>query len=993
MVSKLAAWARAARTSVWAFAWTVGGRTAKVDALLAQSDFSGASRLLLRLLRGQPTQVSWILLLAYCQKRLLRNPVALDLLRQACQLDDRNPDVLLPLVQSLLDARLSDEALSYLVLLKDEPGIAPKVDQILGTVALSRGDASRAKEFQLSAWLSEFESRSAGNGYLFPLAYAETDEARLAQEHQFWADTLAPWTEADAQAPPVRQSQAFKALLELPKPATKSTKIRLAYWGADFREHSVRYFSRPLIENHDRSRFEVFIYSQNDPEMRYDVHTEAFKAAADHFYDVGPLSDAELEALMLSHQLDVLVELSGHTAGNRLPMLMRRLATVQLTGLAYPPTTGLRNIDGKFMDPNIRTPHSASYYAENPLVLPNSLWCFDPLISVPSAGPPPVERNGFLTFACMGNLAKITPEMIACWSQILSRLPSARFLIQSPSLGDSTVAQAFSARLQAAHINLGQIDLRPAQPTAEFWTRYQEIDLILDTFPFNGGTTSCYSAYAGVPLLTLSGQSLISRVGRSIVCNLGFPTLAVDSYADYVARALELAGDGRLLAEFRREAPARFKESSLGNGKKFATELEQALVALLQQARAGTLVNVSAVAPLPQQLMLDRAELVAYHGHTAGAKRILDLCLKRYPACGAAYVLRARQMARLGELSEAQELLQRHLPELAVTDALAAQLLVAQIALTQHLPQDAHSAVAAIDRLGPLPPQQARQLRLLSAALQDESPLGSLSEPNKEPAMAQGSALSVLVLTPCRSEADLVVLEQRSRSHCLHPEGWDIEYRRCDPRDRVAAYNQTLADSEHDILVLMQPGVTLHNPALFEELADALEDADVVGCGGALRWVQKDWTLDLPTYRAWGLLRPSAVNAAMVEVHLGGDFDQPIVAGAVVLDSKFLACKPAAVRGVEFDEELYDSHWLAEEDWTHRLQAAGRRLSIHRHLGLLVAGSHNPIVPGISHGQKQLVQRLQIDPLALTIRNYENISVPVVDAAAGVRVLERFFTR
>ena len=989
MARTFAAWGRATLNSAWAFAWTVGGRTTKADALMAQADYAGASQLVLRLLRSQPSNVRLILVLAYCQKRLMRNGAAVELLEQAYRLDDRNPDVLFSLVQALLDVRRSDEALSYLGLLKDEPGIAAQVDQILGSVAMSRGDAARAKEFQLKAWLSVFENRSAGNAYLFPLAYAETDEARLAQEHQFWADTLAPANAPDANASPPKPSKAVKALQILPQPGPKTNKLRVAYWGADFREHSVRYFSRPLIENHDKTRFEVIIYSQNEPEMRYDGHTEAFKAAADYFYDVALLSDAELEQLMLSHQLDMLVELSGHTAGNRLAMLTHRLATVQLTGLAYPPTTGLRSVDAKFMDPHIHTPQAAAFYAENPLVLPHSLWCFDPMVQVPAAGPPPVARNGFLTFACMGNLAKITPEIMDCWSQILRGLPTARLLIQSPSLGDATVAQAFSVRLKASQMDLAQIDLQPAQPTSEFWTRYQEIDLILDTFPFNGGTTSCYSAYAGVPLLTMSGQSLISRVGRSIVCNLGFPTLAVDTYAEYVARAVELAHDGVLLAEFRRVVPTRFKEISLGNGKKFALNVEQAFEALVQQARAGELINRSQVAPLPPQLLLDRAELVGYHGHMPGAKRILDLCLSHYPDFGAAHVLRARQMARLGELAEAQAFLHSQMHLLQPTDAIAAHLLLAQVALNLDQLQAAHTAVEALDGFGALSPMQARQLRLLRAALQVSSqpPVLSAQRPDKQ---HQGETRSVLVLTPCRSEADLNALERQARKSCHHPAGWAIEYRRCDPRDRIAAYNQTIEESAYDIVVFMQPRVTLHNPALFEELAIALDSADVVGCGGALRWVQKDWSLDLPTHKAWGLLRPSPLNDALLDVHLAGDFDQRCVPGAVVLDSKFLAFNPAAVRGVALDEELYDSQWLAEEDWTNRLYAAGRRLTIHRNLGLIVAGTTSPVVPGISHGQKELIQRLHIDPLALTVRNYESITVPVADAETGVRVVERF---
>lgn len=990
--------AQTAFTHAWAFAWTAGGRTAKAQALMAQADYEGASHLLLRLVRKQPTNLNFLLSLAFCQRRLGSKAAHLQLLQEAHRLDDRRPDVLYTLTETLIDQSRSEEALPYLGLLKDESGFAATVDRVLGSLSMGRGDAARAKEFRLSSWLSEFENRSAGHSYLFSLAYAETDEARLAQEHQFWADTLPATSTPDpvqALPPP---SGALKTLRLLPQPPAKTatSKVRLAYWGADFREHSVRYFSRPLIENHDKTRFEVVIYSQNDAELPYDAQTEAFKATADYFFDVGLLSEAELEGLMLSHQLDVLVELSGHTAGTRLPMLTRRLARVQLTGLAYPPTTGLRNVDGKFMDPHIHTPQASAYYAENPLVLPNALWCFDPMTEVPDVGPPPLEKNGHITFACMGNLAKVTPQIVDCWSQILRALPSARLLIQSGSFFDPAITRAFEARLEAAQIDRTQITLSPAQPTKDFWTRYQEIDLILDTYPFNGGTTSCYSAYAGVPLLTLSGQSLISRVGRSIVCNLGFDSLAVDSYEQYVSRALELALDPALLATFRREARARFRRSSMGNGKKFAAEFEAAAQALLQQAQAGTLVNRSTVAPLPEQLLLQRAELVWYHGHVDGSRRILDLCLRQYPACGAAHVLRARQMARMGELEPARSHLVEHLHGLEPAAAADAHLLLATIALNLGVPAPVQTALGALTILkaqGHLTPMQARHARLLAAAVHSEAPGHAAKRPGESWGISLGApgALRVLVLVPCMLGTDLQALEQQARGQCTHPPGWDIEYRRCDPRDRIGAYNTALAESTHDMLVFMQPHLQLYQPALFTELARALQDADVVGCGGALRWVQKDWTLDLPAYKAWGLLRPSPVREGMVDMHLAGDFDGPLVPGAVVLDGKFLACKPAAVRGIELDEALYDSQWLAEEDWTNRLRAAGRRLLIHRNLGLLVANVGNPVQFGIAQGQKQWLARLQLEPLALTIRNYDSISAPVPDARAAQEAMDAYF--
>lgn len=251
--------------------------------------------------------------------------------------------------------------------------------------------------------------------------------------------------------------------------------------------------------------------------------------------------------------------------------------------------------------------------------------------------------------------------------------------------------------------------------------------------------------------------------------------------------------------------------------------------------------------------------------------------------------------------------------------------------------------------------------------------------------------MRVLVLLPCLLEADLRDVEQQIRSQCIHPPGWEISYRSCDPRDRIAAYNQTLQQSTHDLVVFMQPQLRLYQPNLFSELAVALQQADVVGCGGAMRWVQKDWTLDLPAYRAWGLMRPSPVRQNMVDVHVAGDMDGAVVNGAVVLDGKFLACKPATVRGIALDEELYDTLSLAEEDWTNRLHAAGRRLAIHRNLGIWVPSAHSPVVPFITQGQKQLLERLQLDPLALTIRNYESISAPVPDAHAGQCAMGIYF--
>ena len=167
MALKLPAWGQA----LWAFACTVGGRRATLNALLAQADYNRASLLLLHLLRRQPANIDLLLTLAFCQRRLLRKESHLALLQQACSLDDRNPEILYQLAQTLIGLHQSDAALPYLALLKDEPGYAAEMDRICGALSMSRGDAARAKGFQLSGWLARFDNPSAGHAYLFPLAY------------------------------------------------------------------------------------------------------------------------------------------------------------------------------------------------------------------------------------------------------------------------------------------------------------------------------------------------------------------------------------------------------------------------------------------------------------------------------------------------------------------------------------------------------------------------------------------------------------------------------------------------------------------------------------------------------------------------------------------------------------------------------------------------------------------------------------------------------
>jgi predicted O-linked N-acetylglucosamine transferase (SPINDLY family) len=970
---------------IFGYVLSMGANLERADKFIANGDFPRAIAEIQKYLKRDPHNCQLMLALSNCYEQLGNKPLSRHYAEVAYTLNDTYIVAIFHWARALIDCNRCEEALPLFALIKDNTPFAEGVNSALSGICMSLGDAYRAKEFQMTAWLSDFDDLRNANCYLFRLAYNDSDELLLAQEHQFWAETLKPKAVASssetANADKVRLSQTKSSKSP---PAARSNKIRIGYWGCDFHEHSVRYFSRPLIGNHDPDRFEVFIFSEDAIQAAACPQARAFRAMRAEFHEVFKLNDQEFVAFILSHDLDILVDLTGHTSNNRLHLLRNKLAKVQITGLAYPPTTGHKSIDVKMVDVHIWTPDADLYYAEDPLVMPESLWCFDPMEEVPYTAHPPMLKNGYVTFGCFGNVAKITPPVLACWSSILNRLPSCRLLIQSTVLVDVTTSTAFRKRLTDAGIDEAQVDLRgPCFGTA-FWETYQNVDIVLDTYPFNGGTTSCFATYVGVPLITWSGQSLISRVGRSIMFNLGYPHFVVNSPQDYVERAIETANDAALITAFRRDAPQRFKTSSLGNGPKFTTEFEAECVKLLERYRRGELQNHSRVPPLPADVLLQRAQIVWYNGNFDAANRIVELCLRNYPDCGGAHLFNARQCVDDKRHSDALALLNEHFASFKGVDLHESFLLLARVQLMMDDKESAAQALKGEALCGGATRTHGLQAELLKTAL---------VLPNECSANQVHSATgtqTIRVLVPCEDEQALAEMERHTRSNCVHPIGWDITYERCSSKDRLDVYNDMFVTPQLGIVIVMQRNLRPCNPHIFLEVAVALEHCELLGCAGATAWRQKEWSLDLPEHKAWGLLRPSPQALEMIELQIAGRDRRKIVTEAVVLDGKFLAFRPSAIVGVAFDDELADSQSLAEEDWSNRVHCAGHRVSVHRNLGLLISESLTSYFSHSTQGQRRLLERLKLDPLALSVRDYTTISVPVKSAQECVEIANRF---
>jgi protein O-GlcNAc transferase len=472
------------------------------------------------------------------------------------------------------------------------------VDAVYAGLCLRVGETSLTRRYQLRAWMANFDNLRLSNCFIFWSAYDDLDEALVAAEHRFWAETVRIpdiAIQEEGEEPPDAP---------LPLPPIGQRRLRIGYLSPDLRNHSVRYFSRPLIESHDRGRFEIFLY--HDFPLQ-DAHTRAQRECADHFHEVFELTDAQLARLIRSHQLDVLVDLAGHTSHNRVSLLEHRMATVQLNALGYPPTTGLSGVDGKVVDRFVVTPDDARYYSEQPVALASSFWCFDPKEPIPIGLEPPFVANGHITFGCVGNIAKVTERVARGWARILEGVPDSRLLLRSISFLEPMAESRFLDLLREWGLPMARVDLHRPEGGVNFFASYDQIDIILDTFPFNGGTTTCFATYMGVPVVSQAGRSLLGRMGASILGNVGASDLAVPTLEDYVRRAIELAGDPDYLRRYKLEIRDRLARTPLGNAALFAREFEQACTAMVESKLSGGPVWVNRIDPLPADEITRRA--------------------------------------------------------------------------------------------------------------------------------------------------------------------------------------------------------------------------------------------------------------------------------------------------------------------------------------------------------------------------------------------------
>jgi predicted O-linked N-acetylglucosamine transferase (SPINDLY family) len=360
--------------------------------------------------------------------------------------------------------------------------------------------------------------------------------------------------------------------LSYPNSPGPDRRLRIGYVSADYYQSVCAHFILPLLASHDRERFELFCYADV---IRPDAITHRMQPLADHWRNVVPLSDPQLAQQIQQDQIDVLVDLKVHTERNRLLVFARRPAPVQISWLGYPGTTGLQTIDYRLTDQYLDPPGmDESVYSEKCYRLPDCFWCYDPLEEreVHLNALPALSLQHF-TFGCLNSFCKINDAVISLWARILKEVPASRLLLLADAGGHR---QTTGRRFAELGVDASRIEFIPRGARRHYMLAYHRIDLGLDCFPYNGHTTSFDSMWMGVPLITMPGETAVSRAGWSQLNNIGLAELCAGSPELYVQLGVSWAKDREKLSKLRGELRGRMERSALMDARRFAANVEAA---------------------------------------------------------------------------------------------------------------------------------------------------------------------------------------------------------------------------------------------------------------------------------------------------------------------------------------------------------------------------------------------------------------------------------
>ena len=350
----------------------------------------------------------------------------------------------------------------------------------------------------------------------------------------------------------------------------------MGFVSSDYVNHPVSLFLKSILGHLDRSAFHLIAYTQT---AREDDMTPVVRALFDEWHEIRPMGDDDAADLVASHRVDVLVDLNGHTGESRLALFARRPARTQVSWLGYWATTGLSEIDFLLADPYCNPAGTKEWFSEEIYKLPDTRLC----MSVPTPSRPltveplPALKRGSITFGCYQQVRKITPEVMEAWSRILARLPDATLRLQTHQLAHADVREALARKMRDAGMDLDRITMQLPTGMDDYLASHHEVDILLDTFPYTGGTTTALGLWMGVPTLTLDGDTMLARQGAAMLRCLGLEEWVARDVDGYVEQACAWAGRLPALAKLRQGLRPLALRSPLFDARTFAIRLGVAL--------------------------------------------------------------------------------------------------------------------------------------------------------------------------------------------------------------------------------------------------------------------------------------------------------------------------------------------------------------------------------------------------------------------------------
>jgi len=454
--------------------------------------------------------------------------------------------------------RLYDAVAAYRAALRIQPDLT-EAHYNLGRALHNSGRLDDAIAAYRAALRIKPDHTEAHNNLLYSLNYpSKFSPDEIYTEHRRWGEPYAKLA---------RGSHA--------NDRNPNRRLRVGYVSPDFRRHSVAYFFEPLLREHDRDLVELYCYAEV---TRPDSVTVRLKALADHWRSTVGKSDGDLARQIGEDGIDILVDLAGHTANNRLLVFAAKPAPLQVTWLGYPNTTGLVAMNYRLVD-RVTDPagEADSRSSERLLRLKDGFLCYRPPPDAPKPAAAPALSNGFITFGSFNNPTKLSDATLDSWAALLRALPNARLFLKGFCLVDAGTRSLFEARLAKRGVTPDRLTLcGQLNEAAAHLGLYREIDIALDPFPYNGTATTCEALWMGVPVVTLAGDRHAGRVGASLLTVLGLDALIARDASDYGAIALGLATDLPLLSELRASLRARMDASPLCDASGFARSVEAA---------------------------------------------------------------------------------------------------------------------------------------------------------------------------------------------------------------------------------------------------------------------------------------------------------------------------------------------------------------------------------------------------------------------------------